>query len=294
MNSRIRFRQTMTKTEAEKLIKCISAGFVPTQKQWVTILTTLHVRIALQCVEIVQKMDPICLLGVIKRQHRQLFQEVVQKIPEIPPNTINTLMTINPFYLFTCLNNGLNPNELMTNNQTPLNYACRNFRLQHIQVLLCHSGTLVSENMCRFMLRQKRLRRFAVMAVKLCNDDFTPNMIIEILQANVSAPLIFVMDQLEEKYKGNSIWTDICFMLRCPISLEYSADLVLTPSGHYFDRECLLIWVRAHANNPLTREKLLETDLISRNKFLPRFVEEITQKIQLLKMSNKRMARRTR
>jgi hypothetical protein len=282
MNSRIRFRQTMTKTEAEKLIKCISEGFLPTQKQWKTIIRTLHVRIALECVSIISELDKSCLKTAIERQHRQLFQEVVQKIPEIPPNTINTLMTINPFYLFTCLNNGLNPNQLMTNNQTPLNYACRNFRLQHIQVLLCHSGTLVSENMCRFMLRQKRLRRFAVMAVKLCNDDFTPNMIIEILQANVSAPLIFVMDQLEEKYKGNSIWTDICFMLRCPISLEYSADLVLTPSGHYFDRECLLIWVRAHANNPLTREKLLETDLISRNKFLPRFVEEITHKIQLL------------
>ena len=88
-NNRIRFRQHMTKTETEKLIKCISAGFVPTQKQWVTILTTLHVRIALQCVEIVQELDPSCLLGVIRRQHRQLFQEVVQKIPEIPPNTLD-------------------------------------------------------------------------------------------------------------------------------------------------------------------------------------------------------------
>ena len=282
-NNRIRFRQPMTKTETEKLIRCISAGFVPTQKQWVTILTTLHVRIALQCVEIVQELDPICLLGVIRRQHRQLFQEVVQKIPEIPPNTINVLMTIHPFYLFTCLNNGLDPNQLMSNNQTPLIFACRNFRLQHIQVLLCHSGTLVSENMCLFILRQKRLQRFARQALKLCNDDFTPNIIIDILAANVSAALICVMGKLEKTYKGNSIWTDICFMLRCPISLEYSTDLVLTPSGHYFDKECLLIWVRAHTNNPLTREKLYEADLIRRNQFLPRFVEEITQKIQLLR-----------
>jgi hypothetical protein len=281
-NNRIRFRQPMTKTETEKLIRCISAGFVPTQKQWITILTTLHVRIALQCVEIVQELDPICLLGVIRRQHRQLFQEVVQKIPEIPPNTINVLMTIHPFYLFTCLNNGLDPNQLMSNNQTPLIFACRNFRLQHIQVLLCRSGTLVSENMCLFILRQKRLRRFARQAVKLCNDDVTPNMIVEILQANVSAALICVMGKLEKKYKGLAVWTDICFMLRCPISLEYSTDLVLTPSSHYFDRECLLIWVRAHTNNPLTREKLYEADLIKRNQFLPRFVEEITQKIQLL------------
>jgi hypothetical protein len=281
-NTNITIYNSMSKKQSNKLIKCISAGFVPTQKQWVTILTTLHVRIALQCVEIVQDLDPICLLGVIRRQHRQLFQEVIQKIPEIPPNAINTLMTINPFYLFTCLNNGLDPNQLMSNNQTPLIYACRNSRLTHIQVLLCHSGTLVSENMCRFMLRQIRLRRFAGMAVKMCNEDVTPNMIVEILAANVSAALICVMGNLEEKYKGNSIWSDICFMLRCPISLEYSTDLVKTPSGHYFDRECLLIWVRAHANNPLTREKLLESDLISRNQFLPRFVEEITHKIQLM------------
>ena len=272
---------SMSKKQSDKLIKCISAGFVPSNKQWVTIISTLHVRIALQCVENVQNLDPICLLVAIRRQHRQLFQEVVQKIPEMPPNIINTLMTINPFYLFTCLKRGLDPNQLMTNNQTPLNYACRNFRLQHIQVLLCHSGTLVSENMCRFLLRQKRLQRFARQAVKLCNN-ITPNMIIEILQANVSAALIFVMGKLEKKYKGNSIWTDICFMLRCPISLEYSTDLVLTPSSHYFDKECLLIWVRAHTNNPLTREKLYEADLIGRTQFLPRFVEEITQKIQLL------------
>ena len=281
-NTNIVIYNSMSKKQSDKLIKCISAGFVPTQKQWKIILSTLHVRIALQCVEIVQELDPSCLLGVIRRQHRQLFQEVVQKIPEIPPNIINVLMTINPFYLFTCLNNGLNPNQLMTNNQTPLNYACRNFRLQHIQVLLCHSGTLVSENMCRFLLRQKRLQRFARQALKLCNDDFTPNIIIDILAANVSAALICVMANFEKKYKG-SIWTDICFMLRCPISLEYSTDLVLTPSNHYFDRECLLIWVRAHANNPLTREKLFEADLRSRNQFLPRFVEEITQKIQLLR-----------
>ena len=281
-NSNIVIYNSMSKKQSEKLIRCLSAGFVPIQKQWVTILTTLHVRIALQCVEIVQELDPSCLLGVIRRQHRQLFQEVVQKIPEMPPNIINTLMTTNPFYLFTCLKRGLDPNQLMSNNQTPLDYACRNARLQHIQVLLCHSGTLVSENMCRLMLRQKRLRRFAGQAVKLCNN-ITPNMIIEILQANVSAALICVMGKLEKKYKGFAVWTDICFMLRCPISLEYSTDLVLTPSSHYFDRECLLIWVRAHTNNPLTREKLYEADLIRRNQFLPRFVEEITQKIQLLR-----------
>lgn len=276
------FKQTMTETEKEKLIRCISDGFVPTQTQWIAILTTLHVKIALQCVRIVQEIESRCLTAVIRRQHRQLFQEVVQKIPEMPPNTINVLMSVDSFYLDTCLNNGLNPNQVMVNNQTPLDYACRKFRLQHIQVLIDH-GTVVSENMCRFMLRQKRLRRFAGMAVKLCNDDITPNIIIEILQANVSAALICVMEKLEKKYKGNSIWIEICLMLRCPISLEYSTDLVLTPSNHYFDRECLLIWVRAHANNPLTREKLFEADLRSRNQFLPRFVEEITQKIQLLR-----------
>lgn len=207
-DSRIRFRQHMTKTETEKLIRCISAGFLPTRKQWVTILTTLHVRIALQCVEIVQKLDPICLLVVIRRQHRQLFQEVVQKIPEIPPNTIDALMSIDSFYLSACLNYGLNPNHFMTNNQTPLNYACRNYRLQHIQLLLSHSSTLVSSNMCRFMLRQIRLRRFAGMAVKKCNDDVTPNMIVEILAANVSVALICVMDMdnSEKARKQSNVW----------------------------------------------------------------------------------------
>jgi hypothetical protein len=71
-------------------------------------------------------------------------------------------------------------------------------------------------------------------------------------------------------------------MLRCPISLEYSTDLVKTPSNHNFDKECLLVWVRNHQNNPLTREQLYESDLIDRNTFLPQLVNEINQKIKRL------------
>jgi ankyrin repeat protein len=277
-----RLKQTMTETETETLLNYIQKGSLPTQQEWGIILSTLHVQIALKCVRYAHHIESRCLRAVIKRQHQRLFQEVVRKITAIPPNIINVVMSVNSFYLYTCLNRGLDPNQVMANNQTPLEYACRNYCLQHIQVLLSSNKIIVHKNIFSFMLRKIRLRRFAGMAFKRCNDDVTPNMIVEILAANVSEALICVMEKLEEKYKGKQIWTEICFMLRCPISLEYSTDLVKTPSNHYFDKECLLVWVRNHQNNPLTREQLYESDLIDRNTFLPQLVNEINQKIKRL------------
>ena len=98
---------------------------------------------------------------------------------------------------------------------------------------IINSGTLVSENMCRFLLRQKRLQRFARQALKLCNDDFTPNIIIDILAANVSAALICVMANFEKKYKG-SIWTDICTLSKIRIPQIYIPSLkYCTPSWSF-------------------------------------------------------------
>lgn len=280
-NTNIVIYNSMSKKQSDKLIRCLSAGFLPSVKQWFTIIRTLHVRIALECVRICKELNCSCLKPAIERQHQRLFQEVMQKIPEMPPNIINTLMAVKPFYLGICLNNGLDPNFPMSNKQTPLEYACRNSRLLHIHVLLSNASTVVSSNICCYMFRQIKLRRFACKAVQMCND-ITPNMIIETLVANTSAALICVMEKLENKYRGNPIWTELCFTLRCPISLEYSSDLVRTPSGHFFDRECLMIWVRAHANNPMTREKIHTSDLLERKSFLREFVSKLQQKIQLM------------
>tara|TARA_B110000902_G_C13919861_1_gene441647 strand:- start:132 stop:422 length:291 start_codon:yes stop_codon:yes gene_type:complete len=93
------------------------------------------------------------------------------------------------------------------------------------------------------------------------------------------------MEKLEKKFKENVIWVEMTHMLRCPISLEYSTDLVKTPSNHFFDRDCLLTWVRAHANNPMTRETLHVSDLQGRNEFLPELIDELQLKIKQLLLS---------
>tara|TARA_B100000795_G_scaffold215121_1_gene168924 strand:- start:790 stop:1641 length:852 start_codon:yes stop_codon:yes gene_type:complete len=272
---------TMTKKEAQKVVEYITTGLIPSQEQWVTILTTLHVRIALQCVLNIKEMESYCLVPVVKRQHQRLFQEVVRKIKQIPLNTINILMTVNAFYLYTCLNQGLDPNGLMTNGHCPLSFACRYNRLQHIQTLLGNSKIIVSRNLCRFMLRHRPQHRFVSRAIQLCTD-ITPDLIPEALEANISAALIIIMEKLEEKFKGNSIWMEMGHLLRCPISLEFTTDLVQTPSKHIFDRVCLLTWVNSHSSNPMTREQLHESDFIKRREFLPVLIEELQQKIQQL------------
>ena len=136
----------MSKAQTDKLVECVRAGFTPSTQQWIAILTSLHVNIAIKCVSLADTIDNKCLIPVIKRRHQKLFQEVIMKIKTIPDETINVLMTVNAFYLYVCLQAGLNPNTVLKNKETPLYYACRKSKRSHIPVLLNNSRTFVSKN----------------------------------------------------------------------------------------------------------------------------------------------------
>lgn len=272
----------MSKLQSDKLVECIKLGFNPSIKQWIVILSTLHVKVAIKCVSEVDTLDQKCLIPVIKRRHQHLFREVIMKIKTIPDETINVLMTVNAFYLYVCLQAGLNPNTVLKNKELPLDYACRKSKRSHIPVLLNNSRTIVSINTCRFIIRNQC--RFTSKAIQAC-QNICISYILEVLIINDSNALNIVMEKLEKKFKENAIWVEMTHMLRCPISLEYSTDLVKTPSNHFFDRVCLLTWVRAHANNPMTRETLHVSDLQGRNEFLPELIDELQLKIKQLLLS---------
>jgi hypothetical protein len=101
-------------------------------------------------------------------------------------------------------------------------------------------------------------------------DDFILRMEQEYraaLVANVTSALCSIMTKLENKYESQPHWDDITHMLRCPISQDYSADLVKTPvNNHYYMYDSgtvqLLTWVKSKGTDPLTRQPLHDDMLL--------------------------------
>ena len=72
-------------------------------------------------------------------------------------------------------------------------------------------------------------------------------------------------------------------MMQCPILSDYTTDIVKTPvNDHYYDRQSLLKCVREKGTDPMTREDLLESDLLLRSEFLKEYATALQVKIKKL------------
>lgn len=277
-----RFANALRKNNRNALKQCMESGYMPTIKQWLTVIAKMHVRTALDCVTLAKMMEPACVSAAIRRQHRVLFKEVVNRVDIIPNAQMESLMSVPAYYLEVCLRKGLDPNIRLKNRRLPLEHACAHSRIAHIEMLLADPRTTVSTTVCRFVIRQPRQQHFAVRAIELC-EGIVPNMILEAIVANVTAALCSIMGKLEQNYENNPKWDEITHMLRCPISQDYSTDLVKTPvNKHYYDRLQLLTWVHSKGTDPMTRAALQESDLLLRTEFLSDYAVTLQQKIKQL------------
>lgn len=278
----IRFRKALKKNNQVILQQCLEAGYTPTDSQWIIIISRLHVKSALGCIHLARTLSTNCVNAAVRRQHKKLFKEVVSRVDVIPQSQIDGLMAVPAYYLQICLNRGLDPNIKLKNHRLPLEHACAHSRIAHIEILLNDARTTVSQNVCRFMIRQTKIQNFAERAIELC-DNIVPDMILEAIVANVTSALCSIMAKLETTYEEKPQWNEITHMLRCPISQDYSTDLVKTPiNNHYYDRIQLLTWVRSKGTDPLTRASLKESDLLLRSEFLSEYAQLLQQKIQEL------------
>ena len=277
-----RFAQALRKNNRSALRQCLESGYMPTVSQWMNIIVKMHVRTALSCVTVAKMMEPACIAAAIRRQHRVLFKEVANRVDIIPKAQMESLMSVPAYYLQVCLRKGLDPNIILKNHRLPLEHACAHSRIAHIEILLSDPRTTVSPTVCRFVIRQQQQQHFAERAIELCGS-IVPNMILEAIVANVTTALCSIMAKLEQNYENNPKWDEITHMLRCPISQDYSTDLVKTPvNNHYYDRMQLLTWVRAKGTDPMTRAELQESDLLLRNEFLSEYAVTLQQKIKEL------------
>jgi|TARA_B110000977_G_scaffold176227_1_gene231680 hypothetical protein len=278
----MRFRKALKTNKITVLQRCLESGYIPSDSQWLTIISRLHVNSALNCLHLARTLSTKCVTVAIRRQHKKLFKEVVTRVDIIPQSQIDVLMSVPAYYLEVCLNRGLDPNLKLKNHRLPLEHACAHSRIAHIEILLNDTRTTVSQNVCRFMIRQTKQQKFAEKAIELC-ENIVPDMILEAIVANVTSALCSIMSKLETNYEDRPEWNEITHMLRCPISHDYSADLVKTPiNNHYYDRVQLLTWVRSKGTDPMTRAPLQESDLLLRSEFLSEYAKSLQQKIQEL------------
>jgi len=278
----IRFRRSMKTNDSNMLLRCLEAGYKPSTVQWLQIIGKMHVATALNCVRNARNLDPPCVASAIRRQHRALFKEVLSRVDKVPRNQIESLMAVPAYYLDVCLKKGLDPNIPLKNKRLPLEHACSHSRIAHIEILLQDERTVVSQNVCRFMIRQPKQQKYAERAIELCKD-IVPSMILEAVVANVTTALCSIMKKLESKYGTNEHWDEIIHMMMCPILSDFTTDIVKTPlNDHYYDRQSLLQWVRTKGNDPLTREELRESDLLIRSEFLKEYATSLQSKIKKL------------
>lgn len=278
----MRFKRALRKNNSTMLQRCLESGYIPTIQEWLCIIGKMHVSTALVCVSLSRTLETPCIAAAIRRQHKKLFKEVMSRVDAVPRNHMQTLMTAPAFYLEICLNKGLDPNIPLKNNRLPLEHACAHSRISHIEILLKDTRTSVSQNVCRFMIRQTKQQKFADRAIELC-DDIVPSMILEAIVANVTSALVSIMEKLESKYGNHPHWDDLTHMMTCCILNDYTTDIVKTPvNDHYYDRQSILKWVRTKGTDPLTREPLQESDLLLRSEFLKDYAKILQAKIQQL------------
>ena len=277
-----RFKRALRKNDATMLKRCIESGYKPTVLEWLHMIQKMHVKTSIACIELVRELDAACVGAAIRRQHGGLWKTVISRVSEIPPAHIDHLLSVPAYFLDACLQKGLDPNTRLKNKRLPLEHACAHSRIAHIEILLKDERTTVSQNVCRFMIRQSKQQRFAVRALELCKEVI-PDMILEAVVANVTPALRAIMAKVEPKYESSEHWESVRHMLLCPLLYDYSSDLVKTPeNNHYYDRASLLKWVRTKGTDPLTRQPLTESELLLRSEFLKEYATTLQQNIKNL------------
>lgn len=279
--TQIRFGRALRMNNGIMLARCIESGYSPSLTEWLHIIGKLHVTTSLKCVQLVPSLGNGCLGVAIKRQHRQLFQRVIDRVERVSSVNMEYLLTVPAVYLDGCLKKGMDPNLPLKNRRLPLEYACAHSRISHIEMLLNDARIQVSQTVCRFLIRQPKQQRFSQRAIELC-DDIVATMILEAVVANVNPALIAIMTKLEPTYQTSPTWDELTHLLMCPILNDYSTDMVKTTNNHYFDRDSLLTWVNSKHTDPLTREPLEEVDLQVRSEFLQLYAIALQLLIQKL------------
>ena len=148
-----RFNRSLKSNNIMSMLQCLESGYQPSKSQWIHIIGKMHVTTAIKCVKTTRGLDTICITSALRRQHRALFEEVLSRVQCVPTDQIEILMSSPAYYLNACLKKGMDPNIPLKNKRLPLEHACAHSRIALVEILLHDKRTIVSQNVCRFMIR---------------------------------------------------------------------------------------------------------------------------------------------
>eukprot|EP01125_Pyxidicula_operculata_P021810 TRINITY_DN865_c3_g1_i1.p1 TRINITY_DN865_c3_g1~~TRINITY_DN865_c3_g1_i1.p1 ORF type:complete len:728 (+),score=208.85 TRINITY_DN865_c3_g1_i1:36-2219(+) len=111
--------------------------------------------------------------------------------------------------------------------------------------------------------------------VNVSTDDSALESLLQELKNPLSKPKEF--KDVEEKNRADPIHHDFPEHFCCPITSSIMKDPVMTPSGHTYERETILVHLSRNQTDPLTNEPLTMNDLIP-NRALKNAISDYCEK----------------
>jgi hypothetical protein len=205
------------------------------------------------------------VLAALKRRNIDIFCSVLGKANKLPYNLPMHLLLAPPIYLHRCLQSGLDVNQFKRHNETFLEMAVRKQKVKHVERLLKHPRTKLTDRASNLIIKNKVMKKFMGLLFER-GLPANPKYVTEALKKNDTELLQGALTSLE--IHGNSGWLAVIEKLKCPILSAPTADMVQTPQGQIYDRVALTEWVSSNHTDPLTREELYLHDLKQRSEIL--------------------------
>lgn len=262
----------------KNILYAVESGLKPSTDILCLMVQMCHASVVEASIEALEEIDVRVLKNAMKRQYEPLFCKIVPKVKRIHGSILEMFVEYKAQFLFHALQHNLDPNTPLKNGERLIEKCYRKRKYQSVYVLLHTKCIEIPDTLMNKLLRH-------VEYIPLClqhGAKASPQFIITALELNNKGMLLEVASHLENQYASQKAWDTIKDTLTCPITAEWTTNLVRTPAGHYYDRDAIRRWVMEHNNDPMTRQEIQTHDLQERVRCLPELKSSLQTLIQQL------------
>lgn len=220
------------------------------------------------------------LVPVILRDHLGIFNAALLRAQEVPPICMKHLLN-KPKMLRLALSRGLDPNVTI-DGISAVEMAAKKHLYGSLKELLSLDDIRVSRYVLNkvktkaelYMLALRHMEPTRLDVIYALQIRSTPLLQLCLDKLTETVPDLSSMDidgeeddeekQKREQRAANAEWASkVIDILQCPILLRPTAEPVKAPSGHIYDQSCIYDWVATNRTNPMTRQPLNKSDLVT-------------------------------
>ena len=218
-----------------------------------TIIRTANSGTVLRHVENIKQCTGLHLLAALKRRQYNIFVSVLKKSKTFLPAMPFYLLQAPPKYLLDCVKAGM-PTDGKKHGESLLEIAVRKRKKKHVRILLQNNAPL-SKTATYGIIKHMKQYLNLLFAKGL---PASPSYVYYAIKHKNTSLLQGALKYLEKEEK----WAKVAEYLTCPILNTPTADIVQTPQGQIYDKQCITQWINNKHTDPLTREHLYITDLL--------------------------------